>query len=174
MKNLLNLRTLAAVVLPLALSSQATAQWNGASASTEVYASAYVAAPIQISNWQNLSFGGFVPNDSFGEVTVDAYSSVYFNNLVPMPGFGSPQPAQFYVTAVPYSTYSISLPYDAYLYDNYSGASMYVYGIHTDSTQRSVPDWGSDIFPVGATLQVAPYQQTGSYSGTFTVSVNYN
>ena len=45
---------------------------------------------------------------------------------------------------------------------------------HDAGATPSLPPGGSETFNVGATLNVGATQASGTYSGTFAVTVNYN
>ena len=85
---------------------------------------------------------------------------------------GFPAAAAFDVTGEGASTYSITLPSSATLS---SGANtMTVDTFNHDAGATPTLSGGSDTFNVGATLNVGATQASGTYSGTFSVTVNYN
>ncbi len=85
---------------------------------------------------------------------------------------GIPAAASFDATGASDATYSITLPSSATLT---SGANTMTIDSFTDDAGASptLPG-GSDTFNVGATLNVGATQAAGTYSGTFSVTVNYN
>ncbi|MDD4429599.1 MAG: DUF4402 domain-containing protein, partial [Paludibacter sp.] len=79
--------------------------------------------------------------------------------------------ARFTVSGDADRSFSISLPSSVTIAGP-SGASMSL----TDFTENSgnVLNGGTNSFYVGATLNMNARQRGGSYSGTFSVSVDYN
>ncbi len=127
-------------------------------------------APISISSSANLDFGTMVPTGTAGTVTVTpagARSSVNVDLLG-----GLPSAAAFDVTGEGANTYSITLPSSATLTSG--GNTMTVDTYTDDAGATPTLSGGSDTFNVGATLNVGATQAEGTYSGTFSVTVNYN
>ena len=127
-------------------------------------------APISISASGNMDFGTMVTTGTAGTVTVTpagARSSVDVDLLG-----GVPSAASFDVTGEGANTYSITLPSSATLT---SGANTMTVDTFTDDAGATPTlAGGSDTFNVGATLNVGAAQASGTYSGTFSVTVNYN
>ncbi len=130
-----------------------------------------IAAPISISNTANLDFGTMVTTGTAGTVTVTpagARSSVDVDLLG-----GVPAAAAFDVTGEGNANYSITVPSSTTLS---SGGDTMTVDTFTDDAGASprLPGGGSETFNVGATLNVGATQAAGTYSGTFSVTVNYN
>ncbi|MDP2258029.1 MAG: DUF4402 domain-containing protein [Polaromonas sp.] len=134
------------------------------------------AALIAISNsTQALAFGSFVAG-SGGSVTVavnplgrSASGGVF---LVPS---GIWSAASFSVTGDPSATYAITLPANGVVSLTSGSNTMAVDSFTSNPAltgQLSVG--GSQTLMVGATLSVGSNQASGSYSGSFSVTVNYN
>ena len=70
------------------------------------------------------------------------------------------------------NTYSITLPSSATLTSG--GDTMTIDTFNHDAGGTPTLSGGSDTFNVGATLNVGATQAGGTYSGTFSVTVNYN
>ncbi len=127
-------------------------------------------APISISSSGDMDFGTMVPTGTAGTVTVTpagARSSVDVDLLG-----GSPAAASFDVTGEGNANYSITLPSSATLTSG--GNTMTVDTFNHDAGASPTLVGGSDTFNVGATLHVGATQVSGTYSGTFSVTVNYN
>ncbi len=128
-------------------------------------------APISISSSGDMDFGTMVTTGTAGTVTVTpagARSSVDVDLLG-----GLPSAASFDVTGEGNANYSITLPSSATLT---SGANTMTIDTFTDDAgvNPKLPGGGSETFNVGATLNVSATQASGTYSGTFSVTVNYN
>lgn len=140
-----------------------------------VHAPANWAGPIAISPTQSLSFGSFVAG-SGGSVTVIAnpVSRSAGGGVLLLPS-GSWSVASFSVTGDPSMTYAISLPANGMVALT-SGAHNMAVNNFTSSPASSgqLGGGGSQTLVVGATLSVAADQPNGSYSGSFTVTVDYN
>ena len=134
------------------------------------------AGPMGIgSSTQPLAFGSLVAN-SGGSVTVTANpvgrSAAGGVFLLPS---GNWSAASFSVTGDPNATYAISLPANGMVALT-SGANTMAINDFTSSPALTgqLTGGGSQTLMVGATLSVSGNQPTGSYSGSFTVTVNYN
>ncbi len=117
-----------------------------------------------------MDFGTMVPTGTAGTVTVTpagARSSVNVDLFG-----GVPSAASFDVTGDAGQAYSIILPSSATLTSG--GDTMIVDTFNHDAGVTPTLVSGSDTFNVGATLHVGAAQASGTYSGTFSVTVNYN
>ncbi len=86
---------------------------------------------------------------------------------------GTPAAASFDVTGKGNANYSITFSSPATLTSG--GNSMTVDTFNHDAGgSPTLPGGGSETFNVGATLHVGGTQAAGTYSGTFTATVNYN
>ncbi len=129
-----------------------------------------VLAPISISSSGDMDFGTMVTTGTAGTVTVTpagARSSVNVDLLG-----GVPSAASFDVTGASGANYSITLPSSATL--SSGGNTMTIDTFNHDAGATPTLVGGSDTFNVGATLHVGATQASGTYSGTFSVTVNYN
>jgi hypothetical protein len=132
------------------------------------------ATPIAISNTQDLAFGKFAVG-SGGTVTISATGVRSAGGGVILVTSSAGAAARFTVSGEPNLTYAISLPAD--------GAVVLASGAHTMAlnTFSSSPSGigqlsagGTQTISVAATLTVGGNQATGSYTGAFDVTVNYN
>jgi len=132
------------------------------------------AAAIALGNTQGLAFGKFVAGAG-GSVTVSPTGGRSASGGVVLVPSGSGAAAQFSVTGDPSATYAISLPGNGVV-SLTSGANSMALNNFTSSPNLTgaLSVGGSQILTVGATLSVGSNQATGSYSGTFDVTVNYN
>ncbi len=130
-----------------------------------------IAAPISISAGASMDFGTMTPTGTAGTVTVTP-AGVRTSVNVDLFG-GTPAAASFSVTGEPGQAYFITLPSSATLS---SGGDTMTIDTFTDDAGASpvLGIGGSDTFNVGATLNVGATQAAGTYSGTFSVTVNYN
>ncbi len=128
-------------------------------------------APISISTGANMDFGTMLTTGTAGTVTVTpagARSSVNVDLFG-----GVPSAASFDVTGEGGENYSITLPSSTTL--SSGGNTMTVDTLNHDAgASPKLPVGGSETFNVGATLSVGAAQAAGTYSGTFSVTVNYN
>jgi hypothetical protein len=137
--------------------------------------SASTAAEISIQNTQGLSFGSFVAG-SGGTVTVSPSDTRSAGGGVMLMSLSAGAAARFTVSGDALATYTIQLPGNNFVKLTGPGAEMAVNDF-TSSPSGAGGDLGltgSQTLTVGATLSVGSGQASGSYSGTFTVTVNYN
>lgn len=134
---------------------------------------------IAINNTQALAFGKFSAS-SGSTVTVSTSGARTPGFGVMLLSSGAGAAAQFLVTGDSSRTYSITLPVNGTVSLSLAGSpSMNVINfISSPSTTGtlSVGDGttGSQTLMVGATLNVGNSQPTGIYSGSFSVTVDYN
>ncbi len=128
-------------------------------------------APISISTGGDMDFGTMVTTGTAGTVTVTPAGARSSVNVDLLGGFSSA--ASFDVTGDGGANYSITLPSSATLS---SGGNTMTVDTFTDDAGASprLPAGGSETFNVGATLNVGATQASGTYSGAFSVTVNYN
>lgn len=133
------------------------------------------AGPVAIgSSTQPLAFGSLVAG-SGGNVTVSPASVRSASGGVVLVPSGPGAAAQFSVTGDPSATYAISLPANGVV-SLTSGANSIAVNTFTSSPNLTgtLSIGGSQTLYVGATLDVGSNQPSGSYSGSFSVTVNYN
>ena len=127
-------------------------------------------APISISSSGDMAFGTMLTTGTAGTVTVTPAGARSSVNVDLLGGF--PAAAAFDVTGEGANTYSITLPSSATLTSG--GDTMTIDTFNHDAGGTPTLSGGSDTFNVGATLNVGATQAGGTYSGTFSVTVNYN
>lgn len=132
------------------------------------------AAAIAISNTQGLVFGRFV-GGSGGDVTVSPAGGRSASGGVVLVPSGPGTAAQFIVSGDANLSYAISLPGNGVVVLASGANSMAVNNFTSSpSPTGTLGAGGSQTLSVGATLSVGSNQASGSYSGTFDVTVNYN
>ena len=141
---------------------------DGFSDSTAVLGTLF--APISISSGGDMAFGTMLTTGTAGTVTVTPAGARSSVNVDLFGGF--PTAASFDVTGEGANTYSITLPSSATLTSG--GNTMTVDTFNHDAGATPTLAGGSDTFNVGATLNVGATQAAGTYSGTFSVTANYN
>lgn len=164
------------------MSSHAYAQATAIGTGT---ANATIAKPITINASTALDFGTIVPNGAGNgalTVTVDtAGTRTIAANVDGALLGGTVGAATFDITGRPNATYAITLPAAPVTMTGLTPANTMTNAVDnfTESTgvlggTLSAGPLGQDSFTVGADLTVPETQVDDVYSGTFTVTVNYN
>jgi hypothetical protein len=162
------------VLLGLAVNS-----FGQATASADATASATIVAPLTITKDVDMNFGNIAVGASAGgTVTLPPSSGTPIRSLtgsITLPVVtGTVVAAKFIITGEGTSVYDITLPADGVVSLTGPGTAMPVDDFtSTPSTQGQLTAGTQDLY-VGATLTVAASQAAGLYTGTFSVSVNYN
>lgn len=130
-----------------------------------------------ISRTQDLAFGGFAAG-SGGTVTISSSGLRTASGDVTLLTSGQSSqfsPASFDVTGSAHATYSIILPAnDTVTLTNAQNNSMSLTSFtSTPSGTGQLSAAGAQIVSVGSTLVVGNNQQSGSYTGSFTVTVTF-
>lgn len=166
---LIALTALAAIVL-LVPSGSAMAQ-NQASAQAD--ATATIIAPITLTNTADLQFGNVVASTAAGTIVVDtAGGRTWTAGATGISGLPV-SAAAFTVGGGANRTFTITLPASTTITN---GAENMTVDTFTSSLGASsvLDGSGAAALAVGGTLTVNANQATGSYSGTFSVTVAYN
>ena len=170
MKNITKLFAIAIVVLGFTTTSFAQVTKTAT-------ASATIITPITLVNAGNMNFGNVAVSAVAGTVILAPASSRTITGGVTLPAVpGIPAAAHFTVGGTPSYTYSITLPSTATTVTS-GGNTMTVTAFTSFPSTTGVLDaTGNQTIDVGATLNVAMNQASGTYiSGTpFNVTVNYN
>ncbi|WP_457392397.1 DUF4402 domain-containing protein [Roseateles sp. P5_E1] len=137
---------------------------------------ASAAAPGQtLVNNGALSFGAFTAG-SGGTVAVNPGGArTKTGNVILVNQAGTASAAQFTITGTPSAVFGITLPVDGtvFLTDGASGSMALNSFVSSPSGTGVLGGGGTQQINVGATLTVSNLQATGSYSGSFNVTVNY-
>ncbi len=128
-------------------------------------------APISISSSGDMDFGTMITTGTAGTVTVTPAGARSSVNVDLLGGF--PAAASFDVTGDGNANYSITLPSSATLSSGGNTMTVDTFTDDAGASPKLLPG-GSETFNVGATLSVGAAQAAGTYSGTFSVTVNYN
>lgn len=134
-------------------------------------ASATIVTPLSVVQTTAMNFGSISP-DADVATTVDlsiagVASSTDGAGIVPASGA-----QQGVFTATGSGNLAIAVTYSAGDVLTGPGANMAI-GSFVDDAAAALTG-GTEVFNVGATLSVGANQTVGGYSGTFTVTVNYN
>jgi hypothetical protein len=133
-----------------------------------------------IANSVPLSFGSFVAGVD-GTVVVTPGSGRTSGGVMLVPQ-GPGSAAQFTFSGNAGTPYAITLPTDGMVMLTSGSNTMAVHSFSSSPASVSVPadhivrgtlTGGMQILYVGATLTVGPAQPPGSYTGSFTVTVNH-
>ncbi|MEP4911617.1 MAG: DUF4402 domain-containing protein [Alphaproteobacteria bacterium] len=138
-----------------------------AASSVSAGASVEIAAPISISQTAALSFGNIGPSAASGTVTISLAGAQSVTGGVTALG-GTVAAGAFTVTGASGASYDVTVPANVTL----TGGGDDMIATLTDDGGGSLTG-GTDTFNIGVTLAVGASQAAGSYTGTYTVSVNY-
>ena len=161
-------RTLSAIALTLA---GAFAASDSLAASATANGTATVIVPMGITKTNDLRFGAFSPTTSAGTVTLSTAGARSASN-VQLSSLNVGGAAGFNVTGDTTATYAITLPSSATLTG--PGASMAISAFTSNPSGTGTLTAGAGTISVGGTLAVGASQVAGAYTGTFSVSVDYN
>lgn len=132
------------------------------------------AAEIAIVNSSSLVFGSFVAGNG-GTITVSTSGICSAGGSVTIV-IADCAAAGFTVTGDPNLTYFIELPTDNFVSLSGPGSSMAITSFTSNPSGADglLSAGGSQNLSVGGTLNIGSNQAAGSYSGNFSVIVNYN
>ena len=140
-------------------------------------ATATIVTPIAIANAGNMNFGNIAVSAAPGTVILAPAGTRTTSGGVTLPIIpGTVTQAIFNVTGTPAYTYAITLPSVATTVTSGANTMTVTAFTSTPSGTGTLSGAGAQSINVGATLNVAANQASGTYvSGTpFTVTVNYN
>ena len=169
MKNFSRLSLLAAVVATLS-----TLSVSAIAATATGQASATVLTPITISPVTPLNFGTLAGNASGGTVTVTALNarSQVGSVVFATGGFSA---ASFKVDGTGGQTFAVTYPTVPLSVSNGAVTMPFtVTGQTTGTLSGTFPSLGTLTFQVGGTLTVGANQAAGTYTGSYTMTVEYN
>jgi hypothetical protein len=133
-----------------------------------------VVTPIAISNTQDLAFGSFSTSAAGQTVTISAAGARSSVGAVVVPS-STATASSFNVTGGANLTYSITLPANGTVTITGPGTAMAVDNFTSNPTPTgTLSGAGTQTLTVGGTLTTNSPQTAGGYSGTFSVSVDYN
>lgn len=163
---------LALAIVMLAFSAATFAQVSATATVT-----ATIVTPIAIANAGNMNFGNVAVSGVAGTVILAPAGTRSITGGVTLPAtVGTVTAAHFAITGTPAYTYSITLPAVATTVT--SGANNMTVNAFTSTPNGTgtLSGAGAQTIDVGATLNVAANQASGTYVSAipFTVTVNYN
>lgn len=122
-----------------------------------------------------LVFGSFAPGATSGTVTISAAGARSSGGGVFLVPSGAGSAGSYTVGGTGNATYAITLPANGVVALVNGPHSMAVNNFTSSpGTTGQLSGGGSQTLTVGATLSVGGNQATGSYSGSFDVTVEYN
>jgi hypothetical protein len=159
-------------VAALAVASSLSAAQN--SATTSASATARIIAPITLVKTADLNFGDVVPSGVAGTVTVTPAAIRTAAGGASLGNGAAVTAAAFTVGGQGSVTYAITLPAAAVTLT--TGANTMTVDTFTSNPSGTglLSSGGSQALTVGANLNVGVAQATGTYVGTFNVTVAYN
>ena len=160
----------------LALAVAAPQVWAQYSTSAEVNASATVVRTLAVTSTSELSFGTFAAGNAPGTLTMTATGNRSATGGVTMVATNLGSNATVNLAGTPGTSFSVSLPTTVSLSAATGSATMSLGSFSTTLTgsQGSLNTSGTTSFGIGGTLSVNANQAIGTYSGSFTVTLNYN
>ena len=135
---------------------------------------AIIITPFEFIHVDDMQFGTIVAGSSAGTVTIDAVSAGRSATGGVQALAGVAQRARFVGAGAANQTVDITLSAPPTLSDG-NGNSMIMSSLDLDgpATRTIGPDLAFDVY-VGGTLQVEADQAPGFYSGSFSLTVQYN
>lgn len=147
---------------------------NALGASATDNATATVITPIAIASGTDLAFGKFSVSSVAGTVVVSTSGSRSATGGVLL-STSTVTAGTFSVTGQASTTYAITLPASASTLSDGNSHSMTVdTWTSNPSGTGTLSSGGAQTVNIGGTLHVAGSQVGGAYTGTFSVSVDYN
>jgi len=142
--------------------------------SFSAYSQEHPPRPMQVSTFQNLSFGAFIPGPGLGKVIIDPQGSrSVTGGIIPFSSMGFPYyPAIFEISAIPGTLINIVFGPDVVLTGNNGGTLL----LHVDTSLPNSPFINTKStntqVRIGGTLNVnnIATNPAGNYIGTFSVT----
>ena len=137
-------------------------------------ATANIVAPLAVNNTAGLRFGDIAPNATqSGTVQIQTDDTKVCASELTCFTTSPTGAAAFSVSGHSGAVYDITVPANVTLAGTGSAAGQNMTATLIGSKANGTLTAGSDSFTVGGTLTVGANQTVGSYSGTFTVTVEY-
>ncbi len=166
-------RNLALVALAVLLSATLVRQ-TAQAASTSADATATIVSTIGISKTNDLRFGNVAAGSSIGTVVQSPTGTRTKTGGVTLSNVNAGGPASFTVSGDGSASFAITLPGSAVTLSDGGTNTMTVDTFTSNPSGSGTLSGGSQSVAVGATLHVGANQPAGAYTGTFSVSVDYN
>lgn len=161
-----------ALMLTVAVSGPAAAQSN--TATTSAGAAAEVVTAIAITKTKDLNFGDVVSGSTAGTVVITPQAVRSATGGATLGNTGGASNAEFTVNGDAGANYSITLPStDVTLTSGMNSMAVNVFTSSPSGT-GTLSGGGEQTLKVGATLNVGASQPSGTYTGSFDVTVTYN
>lgn len=166
-----NLVLLCLAAIGTLAAASASAQAN--SATTSANATARIVTPIAISKTADMNFGDVVAGGSAGTVVLTSAGARSATGGATLGNGSAVAAAAFNVTGQASATYAITLPASATVTSGANNMTVNTFTSNPSGT-GALSGGGSQALSVGATLNVGASQATGTYTGSFSVTVAYN
>lgn len=163
-------RTITLVAASVLFAAAAQAQFDTDTATAN--AGANIVAPISIDKTADLHFGDVVPSGASGTVELTPGGTRSATDVTLGNGAGV-SVASFDVAGDPDGTFAITLPVSSTITNGSENMTIDGY-TSLPAAIGTLDGTGAATIAVGATLQVGANQASGSYTGTFDVTVAYN
>lgn len=145
------------------------------SATTSATANARIIIAISIAKNSDLNFGDVVPGGTAGTVVVDPAAVRTSSGGVSLGSGAAVTAATFTVNGQPSAAYTINVNPASINVSNGGGGAMTVDTFTSNpASPGTLSAGGAQTLAIGGTLNVGASQATGTYSGTFNVTVAYN
>jgi len=155
-------------VVALGVATPAAADTEGASGR------GIVLNALSVTNTEDLDFGDLSSGVATGRAIVDANSGALSTTGGVTALGGTPNAAVFYAAGTLNRLFIVQIPNGSITLTNGSGGTMTVSNWTTNGpVSRNLGPTGVAVIRVGGRLNVGADQQSGSYTGTFTVTVVY-
>jgi hypothetical protein len=167
-----SLRTAALTVLfALVVSGPAGAQSNSATSSCN--ATATIVTGLSLVKTADLNFGSVVPGASAGTVVMTPAGARTAAGGTSLGSATGASAGAFQVSGLGGAAYSITLPAATTITSGANNMTVNTF-TSTPNGTGSLNGGGNQTLAIGATLQVGASQPTGTYTGSFNVTVTYN
>lgn len=158
----------AAALFALAIAAPALAETESATGRS------IVLNPLNVTNTEDLDFGDLSSGATTGRAIVDANTDALTTTGGVTPLGGTPNAAIFYAVGTLNRLFIVQIPNGSITLTNGSGGTMTVSNWTSNGpVNRNLGPTGVAVIRVGGRLNVGANQASGTYSGTFTVTVVY-
>jgi hypothetical protein len=163
---------LAAIIMMASFSVQATvAPSNTATAN----ATAKILAALSIIKNVDLSFGTMtIPTAATTVIVAPDGTRTSTGNITLLAQAPLTTASSYSVTGDPGATYTITLPASTTILNGTQQMTVNNFTSSKTNNGSTIGTGGTDSFTVGATLNLNNAQASGTYTGSFNVTVNYN
>lgn len=129
---------------------------------------------LDLTKTQDLDFGDLSSGTTTGRATVNANTNALTVTGGVTPLGGTPRAAVFYAAGTINRLFIVQIPNASITLTNGTGGTMTVSNWTTNgATNRNLGSTGVAVIRVGGRLNVGANQASGTYSGTFNVTVVY-